>query len=205
DVARGRASPGTARCATRCARSRAPLRARGSVRCPPTRRAHARRRPECGAGALGGGRGPHRVRLVGAACFAQRCDVINVDVEPHAVLPSGHSDPLEDAFVRPRLLVLVALGALACGGGSGSQTPAPQSLPESLAQFMSAIKANDLDRLKALWGTERGPASGWMKGEELKQRLTVLQIYLNHVGYRVIEGPLAVPTKDDRRVFRIEL
>src|SRR5205085_10452397 len=113
--------------------------------------------------------------------------------------------PLEGVFVRPRLLVLVALGALACGGGSGSQTPAPQSLPESLAQFMSAIKANDLDRLKALWGTERGPASGWMKSEELKQRLTVLQIYLNHVGYRVIEGPLPVAAKDDRRMFRIEL
>ena len=63
----------------------------------------------------------------------------------------------------------------------------------------------DLDRLKALWGTERGPASGWMKYEELKQRLTVLQIYLNHVGYRVIEGPLPVPAKDDRRMFRIEL
>src|SRR5207237_3980501 len=83
--------------------------------------------------------------------------------------------------------------------GRGSQAPAPQSLPESLAQFMSAIKANDLDRLKALWGTERGPASGWMKSEELKQRLTVLQIYLNHVGYRVIEGPLPVAAKDDRR------
>ena len=107
--------------------------------------------------------------------------------------------------MRPRLLVLVALGALACGGGRGSQTPAPQSLPESLAQFMSAVKANDLEHMKALWGTERGPASGWMKSEELKQRLTVLQIYLNHVGYRVIEGPLPVANKDERRVFRVEL
>ena len=107
--------------------------------------------------------------------------------------------------MRPRLLVLVALGALACGGGRGSQTPAPQSLPESLAQFMSAVKANDLEHMKALWGTERGPASGWMKSEELRQRLTVLQIYLNHVGYRVIEGPLPVPTKDERRMFRVEL
>ena len=107
--------------------------------------------------------------------------------------------------MRPRLLVLVALGALACGGRGGSQAPAPQSLPESLAQFMSAVKANDLDHMKALWGTERGPASGWMKSEELRQRLTVLQIYLNHVGYRVIEGPLPVPTKDDRRMFRVEL
>src|SRR5207253_1222097 len=66
-------------------------------------------------------------------------------------------------------------------------------------------KANDLDHMKALWGTERGPASGWMKSEELKQRLTVLQIYLNHVGYRVIEGPLPVTNKDERRMFRVEL
>jgi len=112
---------------------------------------------------------------------------------------------LEDWFVTPRLIALVALGALACGGRGGSPATAPQALPESLAQFMSAVKANDLDRMKALWGTERGPASGWMKSGELKQRLTVLQIYLNHVGYRVIEGPLPVPNKDDRRIFRVEL
>ena len=107
--------------------------------------------------------------------------------------------------MRPRLLVLVALGALACGGGSGLQAPAPQTLPESLAQFLSAVKANDLEHMKALWGTERGLASGWMKSDELKQRLTVLQIYLNHVGYRVIEGPLPVTNKADRRMFRVEL
>ena len=107
--------------------------------------------------------------------------------------------------MRPRLLVLVALGALACGGKGGSQAPAPQSLPESLAQFMSAVKANDLEHMMALWGTERGLASGWMKSDELKQRLTVLQIYLNHVGYRVIEGPLPVTNKADRRMFRVEL
>src|SRR5256885_16037601 len=112
---------------------------------------------------------------------------------------------LEDWFVTPRLIALVALGALACGGRGGSPATAPQALPESLAQFMSAVKANDLDRMRALWGTERGPASGWMKGEELKQRLTGLQIYLNHVGHPVTEGPPPVPTKDARRGFRTDL
>ena len=107
--------------------------------------------------------------------------------------------------MRPRLTLLVALGTLACGGRGGSQSPAPQTLPDALAQFLSAVKANDLDRMKALWGTERGPASGWMKDADLKQRLAVLQIYLNHVGYRVIEGPLPVPNKNDRRMFRVEL
>lgn len=107
--------------------------------------------------------------------------------------------------MRPRLTVLVALGTLACGGRGGSQAPAPQSLPDALAQFLAAVKANDIERMKTLWGTERGPATGWMKDADVKQRLTVLQIYLNHVGYRVIEGPLPVPNKDDRRSFRVEL
>src|SRR5207244_3522021 len=112
--------------------------------------------------------------------------------------------PLEVSSVRPRLTVLVALGSLACGG-AGPGKLAPQSPQETLAQFMSAVKANDLERMRALWGSERGLASGRMKTAEVNQRLTVLQIYLNHAGYRVIEGPLTVPGKDERRLFRVEL
>jgi len=106
--------------------------------------------------------------------------------------------------VKPRLAVLVALASLACGSG-GSRTPAPQSLNETLAQFMSAVKANDLKRMGALWGTERGPAGAWMKAEEMNQRLAVIQRYLNHAGYRVVEGPLPVPAQDNQRSFRVEL
>ena len=108
--------------------------------------------------------------------------------------------------MRPRLAGLVALGALACGGpGGGPGKVAPQSPQETLTQFMSAVKADDLERMRTLWGSERGLASDRMKADDVKQRLTVLQIYLNHVGYRVIEGPLPVPKKDDRVTFRIEL
>jgi len=99
--------------------------------------------------------------------------------------------------------VLVALGSLACGGAP--QPPAPQSLNETLAQFMSAVKANDLQRLGHLWGSERGPAASWMKPDDLQQRLTVIQKYLNHQGYRVVEGPLAVAGKDEMRTYRVEL
>ena len=106
--------------------------------------------------------------------------------------------------MKPRLAVLVALGALACGGG-GSRTPAPQSLNETLAQFLSAVKANDAKRVATLWGTERGPAADWMKADELSQRVAVIQRYLNHSGYRVVEGPLPVPGQDNQRAFRVEL
>src|SRR5439155_428613 len=44
-----------------------------------------------GAALLGRRGGAYRVGFVGAARFAYRRDVINVDVQPHAVLPSVHS------------------------------------------------------------------------------------------------------------------
>src|SRR5213079_1762424 len=88
------------------------------------------------------------------------------------------------------LTVLVALASLACGGGAAPGKLAPQSPQETLAQFMSAVKGNDLERMRTLWGNERGLAADRMKNTDLNQRLTVLQIYLNHVGYRVVEGPL---------------
>ncbi|HEX4573751.1 MAG TPA: hypothetical protein VH158_01370 [Gemmatimonadales bacterium] len=107
--------------------------------------------------------------------------------------------------MRPRLAVLVALGAVACGGGSGRQTPAPQSPQQALAAFMAAVKANDVRRMDSLWGNEKGPASTYMKPEEVQRRLVVFQIYLNHVGYRVLEGPQPVLGQDRVVRFRIEL
>jgi hypothetical protein len=105
--------------------------------------------------------------------------------------------------VISRPAVLVALSCLACG--KKPQPPAPQSLQQTLAAFMTAVKANDLDRMKNLWGSERGPASGYMDAEYLHRSLTVFQIYLNHTDYRVLEGPLPVQGKDRLRTFHVEL
>jgi hypothetical protein len=99
--------------------------------------------------------------------------------------------------------VLVALICLACG--KGPPPPAPQSLQQTLKEFMAAVKANDLDRMKSLWGSERGPASGYMDATYVQRSLTVFQIYLNHTDYRVIDGPLPVAGKDRQQTFRVEL
>ncbi|HEV2671619.1 MAG TPA: hypothetical protein VGU74_11035 [Gemmatimonadales bacterium] len=76
---------------------------------------------------------------------------------------------------------------------------------ESVAQFLAAVKANDLKRMGDLWGTERGPAAQSMSPDVLRQRLTVIQKYLDHTGYRIIEGPLLVPGHQDLRTYRVEL
>src|SRR5260221_6766453 len=85
-----------------------------------------------------------------------------------------------------RLPMVVLLLAVACGRGSGPQTPVPQSVNAALEQFLAAVKANDLNPMSTLWGTGRGPASQWMQAPVLRQRLTVTQKYLEHVGYRLI-------------------
>jgi len=107
--------------------------------------------------------------------------------------------------VTGRLFILATLFSLACGGAR-SEAPAPQSVNDALTQFMAAVKANDLERMGRLWGTERGPAVRLMDGKTLQMRLTVIQRYLAHVGYRVIDGPTAPASGNQAlRTIRIEL
>src|SRR5712691_2684268 len=102
--------------------------------------------------------------------------------------------PLEVSSVRPRLTVLVALGCLACGG-AGPGKLAPQSPQETLAQFMSAVKANDLERMRTLWGSERGLASGHLKSTDVNQRLMV-QIDLEDGEARSRVQPLEIDRRE---------
>lgn len=104
-----------------------------------------------------------------------------------------------------RLFVVATLLSLGCGGAPPAG-PGPQTIDGALTQFMSAVKANDLQHMGRLWGTERGPAAEWMDASILQRRLAVIQKYLDHVGYRVIEGPIASPGGTaGLRTYRIEL
>jgi hypothetical protein len=107
-------------------------------------------------------------------------------------------------FSTRRLAVYATLVTLACGHARPTG-PAPTSVNEALTKFLSAVKANDLTALGNVWGTERGPASGWMKPTEMHQRLTVIQLYLNHSGYRIIDGPSGDPRTPDQQTFHVEL
>src|SRR4051812_7055419 len=104
-----------------------------------------------------------------------------------------------------QLMTCLLLASVACGGGSRPGTVIPQSMNESVTQFLAAVKANNQQRMGELWGTERGPASGSMNAAVLRQRVAVIQKYLDHTGYRIVEGPLLVPGHDELRTFRVEL
>lgn len=109
-----------------------------------------------------------------------------------------------------RVLGLIAvLAGVGCGGGPPPAGPAPQSVDTALSEFMAAVKAHDITRMATLWGTPRGPAAQWMDREPMRQRLTVIQKYLMHIGYRVLETTAGPPVKGTdggaTRTMRIEL
>ena len=104
-----------------------------------------------------------------------------------------------------RLTVMLLLGAAACGGGQAPGAAGPSAMQETVTRFLAAVRANNLARMGELWGTDKGPAAGSMDPTELSQRLTVIQRYLTHSGFRFVEGPLAVPGNDRLRTFRVEL
>lgn len=106
---------------------------------------------------------------------------------------------------RLSLVLLVLLAAVAACGGGAPQAPSPSSPSDALAGFLDAVRQNDLGRMGQLWGSERGPAAGWMEASELNKRVAVIQKYLAHGGYRVVEGPMPVPGNARMMSFRVEL
>jgi len=104
---------------------------------------------------------------------------------------------------RASLVLLLSIAA-ACGHARAAG-PAPTSVNDALVLFLGAVKSNDLTMMGKVWGTERGAAVTWMKPQEMKERLTVIQKYLSHSGYRIVDGPTGDARTPDLQTFHVEL
>src|SRR5438876_11480765 len=87
---------------------------------------------------------------------------------------------LEVSLVRPRLAVLVALGALACGS-PGLDKVAPRSLQQMLIQFMSVVKANEIRLMVVFCGLDCGQAARLMYSVVLWEVLSTIRYSHVHV------------------------
>lgn len=104
-----------------------------------------------------------------------------------------------------RFTILVLLGAIGCGGKKPEPATPESAMQATVDGFLAAVKANDINRMAQLWGTDKGPAASTMDPTELTQRLSVIQKYLAHTGYRIVDGPTSVPASPRLRTYRIEL
>lgn len=92
----------------------------------------------------------------------------------------------------PTLALALIIGA--CGGKDTTTVPTPVDPESAIQGFMGAVQAQDLRRMANLWGTSKGPASKTMEGEELRRRLSVMQVYLAHDSFEIL--PPIVGTSD---------
>jgi hypothetical protein len=102
------------------------------------------------------------------------------------------------------LPVLAALVALAgCAGQPTGVTPAPT--PEAtVGQFLAAVNANDLDRMAALFGDERGRAA-WGTPLAKQERLAIMQRLLRADSSRYVGTEPDSSGVTTRRLIHYEL
>lgn len=72
----------------------------------------------------------------------------------------------------------------------------------AVEEFLAAIRAEDIQTLTIKWGYAKGPARDGEKREQLEKSALIMQCYLDHESYRILNDSPGVPGK---RVFRVEL
>ena len=114
--------------------------------------------------------------------------------------------------MKKLLLVMLALSACSRAtttntGAGAPRTTGPQMVGSStprmaVEQFLTAVRAQDLQAMSVVFGTNRGPARDNMDREELDKRLIILQCYFNHDKSRMLGE---TPGEGGHRVFTVEL
>ncbi len=108
--------------------------------------------------------------------------------------------------MRKLLAGLLLIGActtrtttLPSASGPGASSPRP-----ALDAFLSAVKAQDLQAMSAVWGDKDGPVrdSKRMGRDEMERRELILMCYFKHDKYRVLGES---PSADGERVLQVEL
>jgi hypothetical protein len=95
------------------------------------------------------------------------------------------------------VMVLAACGPKNTGPLTGA--PAPRTAVE---QFLAAVRAQDLQAMSIIWGSEKGPARDLIDRVQLEKRELVMQCMLAHERFRVLNE---APGQASKRIFRVEL
>jgi hypothetical protein len=105
------------------------------------------------------------------------------------------------------LMALLGVAILACGGHRASQIPEPDTPNAALGQFLSAIKDHNRQRVAELWGNKKGSvhSRGQLPPAYEDSLIQVFEVYLQHDGYRIIDGPVPVIGIPDVVTYHVEL
>jgi hypothetical protein len=84
-------------------------------------------------------------------------------------------------------------------GGPTTGAPTPRTAVDG---FLHAVKAQDLQAMSTVWGNKKGPARDAIERNELEKRELIMQCYLGHERYDIVNES---PGEAGRRLFRVAL
>ncbi len=107
-----------------------------------------------------------------------------------------------------RNLAIAALALVsACRAGARpDEAPAPAAPEAAVQAFLAAVDSNALDRMAALWGTDRGPSTVVIRNaQERERRLVIMQRLLQHDAYQFVADPGSPRPRAGRRMLFVEV
>jgi len=107
------------------------------------------------------------------------------------------------APLQRSLAILCLVAFVACARQTPGVTPA--ATPEAtVGQFLAAVNANDLERMAALFGDERG-RTAWGTPAARQERLAIMQHVLKADSSRILGAEPDTSGATSRRVLHVEL
>lgn len=113
------------------------------------------------------------------------------------------------------LALAVSLAACASSPPSADPAPAAGGVPqtvsgqlgaasprEAVERFLETIERQDIQATAVIWGTDKGPARDQMTREYQEKAIIVMQCYLAHDGYTILND---APGENGKRVFLVQL
>lgn len=85
---------------------------------------------------------------------------------------------------------------------SPSNATGAASAKSAVELFLTAVRAQDIQAMSVIFGTNRGPSRDNMNREELERRLVILQCYFMHEKSRIVGES---PGEGGHRVVQVEL
>lgn len=85
---------------------------------------------------------------------------------------------------------------------SGDRMAGAPTAKGAVEEFLTAVKAQDIQAMSVLFGTTRGPSRDNMDRTELEKRLIILQCYFSHDKFRIVDE---YPGEGGHRVVTVEL
>lgn len=105
-----------------------------------------------------------------------------------------------ESSVRKWVLIAILASACSRSPSMGSSLTGAATPRDAVTGFLAAVKAQDLQAMGTVWGTENGPARDILDRADLDKRLVLFQQCYNHDRAQILDEQTISATNREIRV-----